>query len=64
MAKANSTTPVGLRGPWMAKGPPGMQLTPLNLKMTHGRLDLRRNFFSERVIESWNRIPATLNTEN
>ncbi len=40
-----------------------MQLPPLNLKVTHGRLELRANFFSERVIESWNRIPATLNTE-
>jgi hypothetical protein len=37
-----------------------MQLTPLNLIVTHGRLELRRNFFSERVIERWNRIPATV----
>lgn len=30
---------------------------PLNIKVKHGRLDLRRNFFSIRVIESWNQIP-------
>ena len=29
-----------------------------NLKVKHGRLDQRRNFFSIRVIEDWNRIPA------
>jgi hypothetical protein len=26
----------------------------------HGRLDLRRNFFSIRVIEDWNQIPAEM----
>jgi hypothetical protein len=63
MARANSTTPVGLRRPWMAKRATRNAAESLNLKVTHGRLELRRNFFSERVIESWNRIPATLNTE-
>jgi hypothetical protein len=29
-----------------------------NLKVRHGRLDKRRNFFSIRVIEDWNSIPA------
>jgi hypothetical protein len=50
---------IGLRMPWMAKGPPGMQLTPpppLNLKVTHDRLEVGRNFFSARVIEGWNRL--------
>jgi hypothetical protein len=31
---------------------------PYNLKVRHGRLDQRRNFFSSRVIEDWNLIPA------
>jgi hypothetical protein len=35
--------------------------------VTHGRLKLRRNFFSEGgvrgVIEIWNRIPATIKNE-
>jgi hypothetical protein len=29
-----------------------------NLRVKHGRLDLRRNFFSIRVIEDWNSLPA------
>jgi hypothetical protein len=28
-----------------------------------GRLELRRNFFSERVIAGWNRIPASVKKE-
>jgi hypothetical protein len=32
--------------------------SPRKIKVKHGRLDLRRNFFSIRVIEDWNRIPA------
>ncbi len=31
---------------------------PLNLRGNHGRLGLRRNFFSVRVIDSWKRIPG------
>ncbi len=31
---------------------------PYNLRVKHGRLDPRRNFFRIRVIEDWNRIPA------
>ena len=30
----------------------------LNLKVTHGRLDVRRNFFSVRVSGQWNDIPG------
>jgi hypothetical protein len=33
---------------------------PLNIVVRSGRLDLRRNFFSIRVIESWNEIPPDL----
>jgi len=30
---------------------------PLNLKVKHSRLGIRKHFFSQRVIESWNKIP-------
>ena len=30
----------------------------LNLKVTHGRLDVRRNFFSVRVPGLWKNIPG------
>ncbi len=36
----------------------GNTADPYNLRVKHGRLDQRRNFFSIRVIEDWNRIPA------
>ena len=33
---------------------------PLNLVAGRSRLDLRRNFFSQRIVEHWNKIPADL----
>ena len=30
----------------------------MNIRVKHGRLDMRRNFFSLRVIDSWNQIPS------
>jgi len=33
---------------------------PLNLQLRPARLEVRRNFFSNRVVESWNSIPAEL----
>jgi hypothetical protein len=33
---------------------------PLNIKCKTGRLELRRNFFSVRVISDWNRIQAEI----
>ncbi len=37
---------------------------PLNLRaVNYGMLEIRRNFFSVRVIERWNKIPADLKTE-
>jgi hypothetical protein len=33
---------------------------PLNLKQLPARLDVRRNFFSNRVTSDWNRVPAEL----
>jgi hypothetical protein len=35
---------------------------PYNLKLRHGWLDQRRHFFSRRVKEDWNRIPAEVKT--
>ncbi len=33
---------------------------PLNLVRGRSRLELRRNFFSQRVIENWNKVPEAL----
>jgi hypothetical protein len=33
---------------------------PLNLRPQQSRLEIRRQFFSQRVVESWNDIPADL----
>ena len=33
---------------------------PLNIKGTVSRLDIRKNFFSQRVVEPWNSIPPAL----
>jgi hypothetical protein len=35
-------------------------LDPLNLRPQTCRLETRRNFFSQRVVDTWNNIPATL----
>ncbi len=32
---------------------------PLNLRQEAARLEVRRNFFSIRVVEEWNKIPST-----
>ena len=31
---------------------------PLNVKRRHGRLELRKNFFTVRVTEAWNTVPS------
>jgi hypothetical protein len=33
---------------------------PFNIKVRAGRLEVRRQFFSERVISDWNKIPAAI----
>ncbi len=33
---------------------------PLNLRPQASRLEIRRHFFSQRVIEDWNKVPANL----
>ena len=37
---------------------------PLNLRVKHGRLEMRKHFFSIRVIESWNKIPNNVRGVN
>ncbi len=33
---------------------------PLNLRIQPARLEVRRNFFTNRVVEDWNKIPSSL----
>ena len=33
---------------------------PLNVRVKHGRLDMRKHFFSVRVCEHWNRVPGDI----
>ena len=33
---------------------------PLNIKNQNARLEVRRNFFSVRAVEQWNRLPAKI----
>ena len=33
---------------------------PLNLRQQAARLEIRRNFFSNRVIEAWNEVPSEI----
>jgi hypothetical protein len=36
----------------------------LNLRQQAARLEVRRNFFSIRVVEVWNKIPSTIKMAN
>ena len=33
---------------------------PLNLRVPRARLELRKNFFTTRVVEHWNRVPGAI----
>ena len=33
---------------------------PLNVRIKHGRLDIRKHFFSVRVCENWNKVPGDI----
>jgi hypothetical protein len=33
---------------------------PLNLRLGTARLDIRRHFFSQRVVTDWNKIPVEI----
>ena len=53
------------KGTWFESVADGGRLTrmtadPDNLKIPAARLDVRRNFFSQRVPEQWNKIPPAL----
>ena len=37
-----------------------MAADPLNLRIPAGRLEIRRNFYSQRVPELWNKVPSSL----
>ena len=50
---------------WFRPAAAGLRQTrnatgPLNLQANHGRLDIRRNFFSARVVDNWNAIPTEI----
>ncbi len=54
---------------WFEKASAGEQVTrraadPFNIKPKYGRLELRRNFFSVRVEEDWNKIPAEVKSHS
>ena len=38
----------------------GTATTKLNIKVQNSRLNIRRHFFSNRVVEPWNRLPEKL----
>jgi hypothetical protein len=38
----------------------GSSADPLNLRPQPSRLEIRKNFFSQRVVEGWNSTPANL----
>ncbi len=50
---------------WFQKVDTSVRMTrsaadPLNLKPQAARLEIRRHFFSNRVVEGWNLIPSEL----
>ncbi len=47
MASVNARTTRQVSNPW-------------NIRPKHGRLEIRRNFFSMRVINPWNQIPEDI----
>ena len=54
--RANTWFRPAAEGPRQTRNATG----PLNLQANHGRLDIRRNFFSSRTTESWNAIPSEI----
>jgi hypothetical protein len=53
------------RADWFRPPPDAAAMTrrnadPLNVRPNHGRLDIRRHFFSVRVGEPWNRVPGEI----
>jgi hypothetical protein len=53
------------RADWFRPPPPAAARTrrnadPLNVRPNHGRLEIRRNFFTVRVGEPWNMVPSEI----
>jgi hypothetical protein len=53
------------RADWFRPPPDAAAMTqrnadPLNVRPNHGRLEIRRHFFSVRVGEPWNRVPGEI----
>ena len=52
-------------GTWFERASDGIKATrlaadPLNIKQRAARLEIRRNFFSQRVVDDWNKIPSSV----
>ena len=50
---------------WFTMAREGLRQTrgnahPLSLRQERSRLDVRRNFFSQRVVDGWNKVPAVI----
>jgi hypothetical protein len=37
-----------------------MAADPLNVRQQASRLDIRRHFYSQRVVDAWNRVPTDI----
>ena len=53
------------RGTWFQKASDGGRTTrlaadPFNIRQRNARLDIRRNFFTNRVVDDWNNIPSSV----
>jgi len=52
-------------GTWFTMASDGERVTrmasdPMNIRQQACRLDIRRNFFSQRVIDNWNKVPTAI----
>jgi hypothetical protein len=52
-------------GTWFERASDGIKATrlaadPLNIKQRAARLEIRRNSFSQRVVDDWNKIPSSV----
>ena len=50
---------------WFTMAREGLRQTrgnahPLSLRQERSRLEVRRNFFSQRVVDGWNKVPAVI----
>ena len=40
------------------------QADAMNLKRKHSRLEIRKHFFTNRVVDDWNRLPSDIKNSN